>query len=120
MWSSYTKTFAFRDCFDEINVKGNVAAINKLLKTKQLDDEVGVFICTNLINTASATSLEAYTLEDTGEWVLQFYFDGSTVAAVTVDNFKEVQLQFEIEENLDNGDMSIHHCTIKAFKEYQM
>lgn len=123
MWSNYTKTFVFRDCFDEINVEGNVVAINKLFKTKQLNDEVGVFICTDLINTASATSLEAYTLEDTGEWVLQFYYDGTpiaTIATVTIDNFKEMQLQFEIEENLDNGDILIHHCTVKGFKEYQM
>lgn len=80
MWSNYTKTFVFRDCFDEINVEGNVAAINKLFKTKQLNDEVGVFICTDLINTTSATSLEAYTLEDTGEWVLQFYYNFTTMA----------------------------------------
>ena len=34
MWSNYTKTFAFRDCFDGIHVEGNVVAINKLLNTK--------------------------------------------------------------------------------------
>lgn len=120
MWSNYTKTFVFRDCFDEINVKGNVKAINKLLSIKQHGGGVGAFICTDLISTTSATSFEAYTLEDTGEWVLQFYYNSLPMATVTIDNFKEVQLQFEIEENLDNGDIVIHYCTIKGFKEYQM
>lgn len=123
MWSNYTKTFVFRDCFDEINVEGNVAAINKLLKTKQLNGDIGVFICTDLISTNSATSFGTYKLEDTGEWNLNFYngeYDFSPVATLVIDDCKEIQLQFEIEENLDNGDMSIHYCKIKGFKEYQM
>lgn len=84
---------------------------------------MGAFICTDLINTTAATSLEAYTLEDTGEWVLNFYntdYELPPIATVTIDRFKEIQLQFEIEENLDNGNIVIHYCTIKGFKEYQM
>lgn len=120
MWSNYTKTFVFRDCFDEIIVDGNVKAINKLLNTKQVNDEVGVFICTELMSATSATGFEADTLEDTGEWVLNFYDNGSPMATVTIDKFKEIQLQFEIEENLENGNIVIHYCTIKGFKEYQV
>lgn len=123
MWSNYIKTFVFRDCFDEINVKENMVAINKLLSTKQHNGDVGAFICTDLISTNKTTSLEAYTLEDTGEWVLNFYntdYELPPIATVTIDRFKEIQLQFEIEENLDNGNIVIHYCTIKGFKEYQM
>ncbi len=123
MWSNYTKTFAFRDCFDEINVEGNVAAINKLLKTKQFNDEVGVALCTDLISTDTVTNFEAYKLEDTGEWNLNFYngeYGCPPIATLIIDDCKEIQLQFEIEENLDTRDISIHHCTVKGFKEYQM
>lgn len=123
MWSNYTKTFVFRDCFDEINVKDNVKAINKLLSIKQHGGGVGAFICTDLISTNVATSIEAYTSDDTGEWNLNFYnvdYDLPPIATLTIDNYKEIQLQFEIEENLDNGNLIIHYCTIKGFKEYQM
>ncbi len=121
MWSNYTKTFVFRDCFDEINVEGNVVAINKLLETKQLNDEVGAFICTDLLSTNIATEIEAYQQEDTGEWVLEFYNAiKNSVATVVISDYKEVQLQFEIEENLTNGAIKVHYCTVKGFKEYQM
>ncbi len=120
MWSDYTKTFVFRDCFDEINVEGNVASINKLLNTKQIKDEIGAFICTDLLSTSIATKFEASSDPEDGSWELSFYDKNDfSIANVSLFNYKEVQLQFEIEENLDNGDMSIHHCTIKGFKEYQ-
>lgn len=123
MWSNYIKTFIFRDCFDEIKVENDVKAINKLLSTKQHDGTIGAFICTDLISTNIATSFEAHQLDDTGEWVLNFnntdYFI-PPIATVTIDRFKEIQLQFEIEENLENGNIVIHYCTIKGFKEYQM
>lgn len=121
MWSNYTKTFVFRDCFDEMNVEGNVAAINKMLKIKQLKDEIGAFICTDLISTNIATKFEALSNPDDGSWELYFYDKNDcSIANVSLFNYKEVQLQFEIEENLENGDISIHYCTIKGFKEYQM
>lgn len=123
MWSNYIKTFIFRDCFDEIKVENDVKAINKLLSTKQNNNEIGAFICTDLMNTTNATSLEAYQSEDTGEWILNFYntdYELPPIATVTIDRFKEIQLQFEIEENLENGNIVIHYCTIKGFKEYQM
>ena len=123
MWSNYTKTFVFRDCFDEINVEDNVKAINKLLSVKQHKGGVGAFICTDLIGTDIATSIEAYRHDDTGEWNLNFYdadYDLPPIATLTIDKFREIQLRFEIEENLDNGNLIIHYCTIKGFKEYQM
>ncbi len=120
MWSNYTKTFVFRDCFDEINVEGNVVAINKLLKTKQVNDVVGVFLCTDLLNSNMVTEFETHKSEDTEEWILEFYNNNRCVATVLISDYKEVQLQFGTEENLTNGDIVIHYCTIKGFKEYQM
>ncbi len=123
MWSTYTKTFVFRDCLAEEIVMNNVKVINKMLGIKQHKGERGAFICTDLMGTSTATSIEACRLEDTGEWTINFYgddFEQPPVATVTtIEDFKEIQLQFEIEENIDDGDFIIHYCTIKGFKEYQ-
>lgn len=119
MWSTYTKTFVFRDCFDEEIINDNVEAINKMLSSPQRNGEIGVFICTDLICTNIATHFEASRNEDDGELTLSFAKDGKQFALVTLDHYKEVWLQFEIEENLEDEDIVINYCTIKGFKEYQ-
>ena len=119
MWSNYAKTFTFRDCTDEEFIKDNVEAINKMFSKPQRNGDIGAFICTDLICTSIATQMECYKDEEDGSLNLSFLYGGKQFAIVTLDTYKEVQLQFEIEENLEDEDIIIDYCNIKGFKEYQ-
>lgn len=119
MWCDYNKTFLFRDCFDKEQAQGNIRAIKGLLDKKQVDGSVGVLIGTDLMFAAIATTFNAFQHEDTEEWVLVFSNDDTEVASVLMDKYKEVQIEFVIEERLEDGEISIHCCLIKGFKEYQ-
>jgi hypothetical protein len=119
MWSSYIKTYIFRDCFDEEKVKGDVAAIQKLLCLDQSDKSCGVLITTDILSVSTiAHSFETYKREDDGTWELNFYNEGKEICGVSLCNYKEVHLQFEIEEEIETSAINIHYCTVKAFKEY--
>jgi hypothetical protein len=121
MWSSYSKNFCFRDCFGEDKVPGDVAAINKLINTKQFNGDKGCFITTGILSVGEiADRLEAHKSEDDGTWQLNFYSGDKSVAEISIWNYKEIQLCFEIEENIQTGEFTIHYCTVKAFKEYQI
>jgi hypothetical protein len=119
MWSSYNKIFCFRDCFDESTVEGDVEAINKLLDTTQANGEIGVFITSEVLSTSIANHLSVYQSEDDGTWNLEFYNKSNQIASVSTWNCKEIQLDFEIEERVETGEVNIHYCTVKCFKNYQ-
>lgn len=120
MWSNYTKTFVFRDCFDESMVNGNVEAINQLLNLEQHTKTFGAFITTDVLAVSNiAGGLEAYNSEDDGSWELSFTKENKEIASISIPYGGEVQLRFEIEEEVETGEFIIHYCTIKGFKEYQ-
>lgn len=121
MWSRYTKTFVFRDCFNIEQTNGDIAAIKKLLTLEQSNDNTGVFITTSLMSTSTADNISIYKSDEDGTVTLIFYKDTVEIATVSIDrDFKEIQLQFEIEEEIETGEILIHYCTIKGFKEYQI
>lgn len=119
MWCDYNKTFVFRDCFDKEQTEGNIRAIKGLLGKKQVDGSVGVLIGTELMFSAIATRFNAFQHEDTREWILEFSNVNTEVASMMMDKYKEVHVEFTIEERLEDGEISIHCCLIKGFKEYQ-
>lgn len=119
MWSNYTKTFVFRDCFDKTMTKGNVEAVNKLLTDIQKNKNFGALITSSVLSADVANTLEATENEDDGTWDLNFYKDDTPVASISMFYLKEVQLCFEIEEEIETGEFIIHYCTTKGFKEYQ-
>ncbi|WP_040191805.1 hypothetical protein [Clostridium culturomicium] len=119
MWSTYTKTYIFRNCFDEDQVQGEIKAINELLEIEQYNGDIGVVIGTDLMFANAATNFNAFQDEETGEWILKFTHGPVEVATVLLDKYKEVHLEFTIEENLEDGKVCIHCCLIKGFKEYQ-
>lgn len=115
MWSSYTKTFVFRDCFDECKVDGDIEAINKLIRNKECT------ITTDVLSVGTmANGFGAYKSEDDGSWNLKFYKNNEEIVNVSIWDYKEVHLCFEIEEKVETGEITIHYCLVKAFKEYQM
>lgn len=119
MWSTYTKTYVFRDCFEEDQVQGEIKSINALLEMEQCNSNVGVLICTDLMSASVATSFYAFQHEETGEWILDFMNGCDEVATVVMDKYKEIHLEFIIEENLEADKLCIHCCLIKGFNEYQ-
>jgi hypothetical protein len=121
MWSSYVKTFAFRDCFDEIANKGNVEAINRLINTEQIDNVKGCIIVTDILSVNTVVNhFEASKNLDDGSWDLCFYRNDKPIATVSLFDLKEVQLCFEIEEEIETGKIKIHYCQVKSFGEYQI
>lgn len=121
MCSNYTKTFIFRDCFDAKKVIGDIEAINRLLNKKQIDGNVGCFVVTDVLYVGTVVNkIEAYESEDDGTWNLCFFNKNNEVTSVSIWDYKEVQLRFEIEEVVETGEITIHYCKVKAFKEYQM
>lgn len=119
MWSVYTKTFVFRDCLNENLVKSNVAAIQKLLNLKQVDGNSGVFITTDILSVDIANDFKVYESEDDGVWNLIFYKDDKEICSAFTCDYKEIHLCFEIEEEVNTGDINIHYCKVKGFKDYQ-
>ncbi len=119
MWIGYNKTYVFRNCFEEDQVQGEIKAINELLETEQANGDIGVVIGTDLMFANAATNFNAFQDEETGEWILKFTHGPVEVATVLIDKYKEVHLEFTIEENLEDGKLCIHCCLIKGFKEYQ-
>lgn len=119
MWVTYKKTFSFRDCFNTEQVEGSIKAINDLLTMKQANGVIGVGISTELIYADIATSFYAFQNEETGEWILEFSNKRNEIASVFMEQYKEINLEFTIEENLEDGKLYIHSCLIKGFKEYQ-
>ncbi|AJE10780.1 hypothetical protein [Clostridium botulinum] len=121
MWCDYTKTFVFRDCFDEEKIAGNVSAINELLNKKQINGDTGCFVVTDVLHVGTLIDrVEAYKNEDDGSWNLCFLNKNKEIANVAIWDYKEVHLCFEIEEKIDTRELSIHYCAVKAFKEYQI
>lgn len=120
MWSNYTKVYVFRDCFDVDKVSDNVADINRLLAKEQNDKSYGAFITSDVLSAQIATSIQAYQSEDDGTWNIDFMNDSKAICSTSTWNYKEIQLWFEIEENLETGKIQIHYCTIKGYKEYQI
>lgn len=120
MWSNYLKVYSFRDCFDEDTVQSNIAAIQNLLNLEQHSKSYGAFITLDILSTQIATSIEAYQNEDGETWNIVFFNKGNEICNISLWNYKEIQLCFEIEEEIETGEFLIHYCTVKGFKEYQM
>ena len=121
MWCTYTKTFVFRDCFDDCIVDGNVDAIRKLMNMRQVNGNNGVFITTDILSVSeTANDFGAYQDGEDGSWNLKFYKDDKEIAIVPIWSHKEVHLCFEIEEDVRTDEFKIHYCNIKAFKDYQL
>ncbi len=113
-WSNYTKVYTFRDCFDIFQVEGEVKQINNLIKN-------GCLLTTDALSVSTLVDhLNACKNPDTGEMVLCFYKGKTEIATIDTYDFKEVQLQFEIEENIETKEFKLHYCYIKPFKEYQI
>ncbi len=121
MWSDYTKTFVFRDCFDSCMVDGNVKAINKLLSLEQKSKEYGAFITTDILSVDTiAKHCEAYKNEDEGSWRIDFMNSNKEIASISIPCNGEIHLCFEIEEEIETGEFIIHYCAVKAFEKYQL
>lgn len=119
MWINYNKTYVFRNCFEEDQVQGEIKAINELLEMEQSNGDIGVVIGTDLMFASVATSFNAFQHEEIGEWILDFMNGCDEVATVVMDKYKEIHLEFIIEENLEEDKLCIHCCLIKGFNEYQ-
>lgn len=113
-WSSYTKVYTFRDCFDIFQVEGEFNQINDLIKNGCLliTDALSISTLVDYVNICKSS--------DTNETTLCFYKGKNEIARVSTYYFKEVQLHFEIEENIKTRELKLHYCYIKPFKEYQM
>lgn len=120
MWSNYAKVYVFRDCFDKDKVEDNITDIQRLLKIEQHDESFGAFITSDVLSAQVAKSIEAYQSFDDGVWHIVFSNDGKEICTASTWDYKEIQLWFEIEENLNTGKIQIHYCTVKGFKEYQL
>ncbi len=113
MWTNYKKTFSFRDCFEVDQVHDNVAHINNIIKD-------GVTVFHNALSIYKLIDkIEVYKEPDSETLNISFMESNDEIACVSLWDLKEVQLCFEIEENLESGKLLIHHCEIIAFTEYQ-
>jgi len=113
-WANYTKIYTFRDCFEPEQVEGEIKQINELM-------ENDCMLVTDAISISPLVDhLTVWKQPDTDELSLSFYKGDTEIVRINTCDFREIQLQFEIEENTKIGALKLHYCYIKAFKGYQI
>ena len=114
MWSNYKKVYVFRDCFEAEQIEGEIKQINDML-----EKQVCLLGAGALLVSIPVKEIRAYKSEDTGELELSFTNGKEEIIFISTFDYKEIQLCFEFEENLETGAILLHGCGLKTFKEYQ-
>lgn len=119
MMSVYEKSFTFRDCFDEKQVQGEIAAINEIFRTANQKFK-DTWISNGTLTAGPIDRIVADMNLEFEELCLNFWFGNSLIAYTCFDHCKEIKLSFEITENLITNELVIDDCKIKMFEEYQI
>lgn len=113
MYGRYQKVFIFRDCFDIDFLQGDIMLINDLISK-------GCTVCDGLLSVSlMVNQISVYKSEEDETLNICFNTDDVEVAHISLWDLKEVQLCFEIEEEVEKKEIILHYCEIKGFNDYQ-